>query len=31
MFIVGALEVSFRKVDSNAAGAILFLPSSRPF
>ena len=26
MFSVGALEASFRKVDSNAAGAIPFLP-----
>ena len=31
MFSVGALEASFRKVDSNAADAIPFLPSSRPF
>ena len=31
MFNVGALEVSFRKVDSNAADAIPFLPFSRPF
>ena len=31
MFNVGALEASFCKVDSNAAGAIPFLPSSQPF
>ena len=31
MFSVGALEASFREVDSNAADAIPFLPSSQPF
>ena len=30
-FSVGALEASFRKVDSNAADAIPILPFSRPF
>ena len=31
VFVVGTLEASFRKFDSNAADAIPFLPFSRPF
>ena len=30
-FVVGTLEASFRKVNSNAADTIPFLPFSQPF